>query len=670
MGFWDFLQNVGRVPVSDPNVDYAFFEPRVEHLGGAEWEEHVREVVAGMKGMSVGQLWKSQPQLRTVVTFVARNVAHLGVHTFERISETDRRRSRDNRFARALANPGDKMTTYDLIFALVGDKLLYDRAYWMPWVDKDGKDRIRRLPPSWVSPLERDAFGITKYKVSFPGGSVDLPAERLIEFNGYAPTSATGCSPTIDVLKDTLAEQYQSTQYRAQTWKRGGRASSVIQRPANAPKWSDTAAERFRDDWYADYTGDGKRAGGTPILEDGMTLAKVDFSAGDQQWAEGVKLALATVATAFHINPTMVGLLDNANYSNVREFRKMLYGDSLGPLIAELEAVFNTFAIPFFKMDNEVFYSEFNIREKLEGSFEEQTAALTSAVGAPWMARSEARARMNLPAIDGADELVVPLNVLVGGQSSPRDSGTQNEEPGSASGPRELKSKYIIPVRPGSFRVKARATDPEQAKIEEVIRDFFKRQEAAVRPKLGVKADDDWWDDERWDSELSDDLYALAVMITKEVSARTLEAIGFSPDEYDADRTLAWLREVSDRSAASLNEGTKSRLQEALSSDSPEEDVDAVFASQDSHATMVAVSTATLLSGFATNESAKQVAGDKATKTWLTGKNARPEHAALDGETVLLSENFSNGAAWPGDGANLGAEDIANCNCELEISVP
>jgi ribulose 1,5-bisphosphate carboxylase large subunit-like protein len=85
---------------------------------------------------------------------------------------------------------------------------------------------------------------------------------------------------------------------------------------------------------------------------------------------------------------------------------------------------------------------------------------------------------------------------------------------------------------------------------------------------------------------------------------------------------------------------------------------------------MVAVSTVTLLSGFATTEAAKQVAGDKATKTWITGTNPRPDHAAMSGETVLLSENFSNGAAWPGDGGALGAEDLANCNCELQIDVP
>jgi hypothetical protein len=41
-------------------------------------------------------------------------------------------------------------------------------------------------------------------------------------------------------------------------------------------------------------------------------------------------------------------------------------------------------------------YVEFNLAEKMKGSFEEQATSLQTAVGAPWMTRNEARARQNL----------------------------------------------------------------------------------------------------------------------------------------------------------------------------------------------------------------------------------------------------------------------------------
>jgi len=244
----------------------------------------------------------------------------------------------------------------------------------------------------------------------------------------------------------------------------------------------------------------------------------------------------------------------------------------------------------------------------------------------------------------------VPLNVLVGGQASPRDSA---------------------PPKGGPVRVKARAPQPFEDKHAEVVAKFFRRQGAAVKSRLGAKAAGDYWDEARWDGELSDDLYRLAVQVTTQVSAKTLDSIGFGPDQYNVDQTLAWLREVSDRSAKSINATTKAQVDAALESDDPDASVAGVFdTAEGSRATQIAVGAVTMLSAFATTEAAKQVAGDVATKTWITGPNARPAHAALNGETVPLSENFSNGAAWPGDGANLGADDLAGCNCELQIDIP
>lgn len=378
--------------------------------------------------MTVEGMWRTQPHLRTVVSFLARNVAQLGLHTFLRDDKDGRARDRTSDLARALADPGDDLTTHDLIYALVTDLALYDRAYWFLWreADEDGdKPRLRRLPPAWVAPQRDDdqPYTVTGYEVAHDGDLLTLDAAQVLDFTGYSPDGHQRGSSAVESLRDTIAEQIEATNYRAQMWTRSGRASAVLERPADAPEWSDKAREAFRDDWYAKYTGNGPYAGGTPILEDGMTLKRIDFSAMDQQYVESAKLALATVAAAFHVNPTMIGLLDNANYSNVREFRRMLYGETLGPLLAQIEARINTFLVGMLGMDAAVSYVEFNLAEKLQGSFEEQAAVMSTAIGRPWMTADEGRARQNMPALGGdAAELVTPLNVLVGGMASPRDT--------------------------------------------------------------------------------------------------------------------------------------------------------------------------------------------------------------------------------------------------------
>lgn len=644
MGFLDRLlgRNDGPPAHLTPN------ETRV-----GSWQEWAQLVSQDLHGASPAKLYREQPHLRTVVSFVARNTAQLGLHVFERSANGDRQRARQSLLARVLASCDGVMTTYELVYATVGDLALYDRAHWYvaPSSETATGWIVRRIPPSWVQPETTTAFAVKSWRVSYGKESVVVPAEQMLSFTGYSPSDPRAGSPTVEALRQTLQEQIEAALYRSQVWKRGGRVSAVIERPVGAPAWTPEAMDRFREDWYAKYTGRGAKAGGTPILDEGMKLTRVDFNARDQQFVEASKLSMTTVAAAFHINPTMVGQNEGANYSNVREFRKMLYGDTLGPLVAQIEARINAFLLPMLGVDPEKFYVEFNIDEKLQGNFEEQSAAMQTATGAPWMTRNEARAIRNLPAVEGGDDLVVPLNVLTGGQASPNDSGSQNRRSSPAP------------------RVKARAPQTYEEKYVEVLSAFFERQGRAVRGALGQKDDRDWWDAEKWDGELADTLLALAVSTSEQVGKASAERLGFDPDDYDVDRTLNFLRAVSKREASAINETTKAQIDEALDDDDPDTAVAGVFTvAAGARSAQAATTLVTQSSGFGTTEVGTQLSGGTATKTWVvTSSNPRASHAAMNGETVGIEETFSNGLSWPASGGD--PAEVAGCRCEVDIAL-
>ena len=99
----------------------------------------------------------------------------------------------------------------------------------------------------------------------------------------------------------------------------------------------------------------------------------------------------------------------------------MLYQDCLGPWLQMVSQEIAAQVLPDVTDTADV-YPEFNIGEKLRGSFEEQAIAASTATGRPWMTANETRALFNLSQHPDGDGLVTPLNVLVGGQASPRDS--------------------------------------------------------------------------------------------------------------------------------------------------------------------------------------------------------------------------------------------------------
>jgi len=640
------------------------------------------------------ELYRSQPNVRTCVDFLARNIAQLGLHVFRRVSETDRVRLRDHPLAELIALPLPaqfKVTRYRLIESLVGDLGVYFNAYWLKV--RRGDDApvgLMRIPPEYV-----DVMGgllPTGYKVNLTSGPVQIGLEEMVHFRGYNAESAiVGLSP-LETLRRVLAEEHAAGDYREYFWRNAARQAGVITRPATAPEWSPTARERFKNEFEQLYSG-AENSGKTAILEEDMDWKPMTFNAQESEYLAGRKLTREECARAYHIPLPMVGILDHATFSNIKEQHKNLYQDALGPWLAMIEEDIALQLLPEFE-DRTGVYCEFNIQEKLQGSFDEQTKALQSAVGRAWMTPDEARARMNMPSLGGdAAELGTPLNVLIGGQASPRDAGearslamlrkglpqdvmiqwalTQvaDADPRSYDTGPEARRRLLDSV--GDPWAKAQGElDPTrlrtrrryEEKWRKVLERTFRRQRDAIMGKLGAATTiEALWDAVRWNRELRDDIHKLnkataiawALYVAAEMSL-----------DLDEDVMGGWLQEHSRVQAENINSVTQGQIGVGLAEDDPKSAISALFEyAIGARALQIAVSGVTSASNFGSQEAARQ--GGLRTKMWqVNSQNPRDAHIAMDGETVGIRERFSNGMLWPGDPAG-GADNNANCMCSV-----
>lgn len=608
------------------------------------------------------RIWREHGSVRTVVDFLARNIASLGLHLFERVDDADRRRVTDDPVAVLLSRPMPGLSRYAFLTALVSDLAIFDRylAVKLKTKDEAAPFGLARIPPTMWEPAGDDWTGPSEFVVRGNRGHRTFKRDDVVFIGGYSPAGEHGGVSPIESLRAVLAEEYEAARMRAQAFRNGARASGYLERPAGAPAWSKAAHHRFKNAWRAQYTGSGADAGGTPILEDGMTFKPAAQSAKDLQYIESRKLTREEVASAYHIPPAMIGLTEGATFASLKEQHKALYTDTLGPWLQRIQQ-----ALAMDLIDDSGLYLEFNIEEKLRGNFEDQAAQLQTSTGAPWLTRNEARAMRNLPAIEGGDELVVPLNVLIGGQASPTDSGTQNQRAAAAprvkaAGPTEYELKA-----PAGDTIPTEETDP----LAKVFRSHFKRQRAAVLSATGAKAPD-WWDGKRWDAELAADLLDAGLPVATAAATGVLADMGLDPDTYSAPRTEAFLTKVAERIASQVNAATLRQIEDALAADDDEDGVDPVAhvfdVAEDSRAEQAAVTAAATFVGFGMAEAPRQAA-PRATKRWVVNSsNPRASHAALDGEEVGIDEDFSNGMPWPGSFTG-DPEDVANCQCSLVI---
>lgn len=369
---------------------------------------------------SYGALYAKQPHVRTVVDFLASQLGQLGIHVFRRISDTDRVRIADHPLAALLNAPNPGTTRYTWIAETVQDWCVYGNAYSVKF-HSPGRLELYRVPAANMQPYG-DLIAREYVWTLGDGRGIVLPAENVFHVKQYNPDDpVVGLSP-LETLRALLAEEQAAVEYRKWFWNNGARLAGVISRPKDAPRWNPEQRDAFRAQWTA-FSGP-QNAGKTPVLEDGMEFNPVTATARDSQLIDARKLTREEVAAAFHVPPALLGILEAQGYGSLREQHRALYQDTLGPVVGLLEGEIERQLLSEFS-DNAIdgAYVQFNISEKLQGSFAEEQAALVSATGAPYMSRNEARARLNLPRIaDPAFDRPVTRLDLAEGQAAQQEA--------------------------------------------------------------------------------------------------------------------------------------------------------------------------------------------------------------------------------------------------------
>lgn len=585
------------------------------------------------------QMYRTQPAVRTVVDFIARNVAQLSIKHYSRVSDTERKHLSGSVVETLLEKPNPYSTRYRMTRDTIADRLIFDDAFWVKVRLSNGSLGLLRIPATMVAVGGQNMLAPSWYVVS-PYGSMassgqPVALEDMIHFRGYDPEDGrTGYSP-METLRRILEQDIASDEHMTGYWKHAPRNEGIIKRPLEAGEWSDEAAERFRQDLVNHYSG-AANAGRPLILEEGMEWQSDSFDPKSLAYQGGKKLTLETVCQAFHVPISM--LMPQSSDWGVDKYHEMLYADTLAPMLVEYQEDLELQLLPEFP-NTAGTYLEFNLDAKMAGSFEQRHTALLGAVGGAYMTANEARAILNLPPIDGGDELrTTPGSEPAAGGEEP----VAIPEAATASAP-ELIQVKAAPVSPAEIA-------DYTATFEGKMRQFFERQRSA---QLG-KAD---WDAERWDRELTDDLFEMSYPMVR--AAGSAAAIRLGKDgAFNVEETLQYLSETSRIRAENINRITRRGF------DTPDADQKQVFDDLlGLRLPILASMAAVALANFSTHEAARQ--GGAGKKTWNVN-NPKSRHPHLGGETVEMDGRFSNGAKWPGDPI-LSADETARCQCTLSF---
>jgi len=613
-------------------------------LGGGS-QQRIQDAYNIAQSASYAWIYTNSPAVRSVVDVIARNVGQLDLRLYEEIDEAERQPKPDHPAALSLRYPNEDTAADAFIRSLFTDYLIYDNAYALIVPATGQQLNFEHLPAGQIEIRGSSLFRAEGYRYWRVDGTwVDFTPDQILHWKGENPHDPRIGLSLLDTLRDVIAEDTALRQATVELAQAGLQEPAWVFRPLEAPEWSNDDRKGFEED----LTNRLRRRNKMPVvLEEGMEMRSFGVSPKDVQMMEVRRWAIERVASLYGVPLGMVGLADN-----LEQAQKQFYNDCLPPYCEEFTRFLNQrILVKVYSWTDGCF--EFNLDEKHMG--DDRLAALTSASGRPVLLTNEARAMVNRPPVDGGDELVTPMNVIVGDNPKPsvdvmpiqdpngpvQDGSARSEDMPMTPSKSLVKAEdftpvpQLVPSRKADLDRQHRNIDLAKATVER----HFNRLERSLRAKAGQA---DW---NRWDREFADDIHrTVEQIVEKEGTIYAFKLAGY----FDMARVKNYLRAMAEGVAEGINTTIREEITDL--------GLDGALNQRAAHVESAGTGLGAGATRWAREEAARQSPlGDRRTKTWIANTS---RHAEFDGDTVPI------GADWP---AGFAPGSAPGCSCSMSI---
>jgi HK97 family phage portal protein len=303
-------------------------------------------------------------------------------------------------------SPNAYMTSMEFREALILGFCLYGNGY--AEIVKMGERvtslnplRADRMRPMFLPP----EYQTLVYRYSHLNGKTeDYAPERILHVRNFSLDGLVGLSPIRKyVIDHALATQSYGRNFMLNGGRPGGYLSFKGKRPAN-----EEYNNKLRSDWQGIHGGP-ENAGKTAVLWEEGKYEVIAVPPEDAQFIETMKLKTADIAAIFGVPLNMLAMSDKtATYASAEQFAIDFVRHTARPLAVRIEQAFNKGLLA----TSPGYYCELDLDALQRGDAQAQAAYFSTLSQNGIMTRNEARRKLNLPEVDGADELTVQSNLI------------------------------------------------------------------------------------------------------------------------------------------------------------------------------------------------------------------------------------------------------------------
>ena len=267
-------------------------------------------------------------------------------------------------------------------------------------------------------------------KIGFVDGQkifeVDCPVGFQKQFNGrylnwemlhfmmFSLNGITGIDP-ITYNAAAIGRGIAAQKFSAEYYSKGGNIKGVLETDQNLG----TEAYKSFTKRFTEASGNFE----TPLLEYGIKYKNISINPVAAQLIQSETLSIQDIARIFNVPPHLLAELTHATFSNIEQQNIFFGTHSLRPICKRLE---NQLEDKLFQDDEKANYSvKFDLKGFMRGDSKSRSEYYRNAINSGFMTRNEVRNLEELPALDGLDNPLQPLNMVPVGSN---DDNNKNSE--------------------------------------------------------------------------------------------------------------------------------------------------------------------------------------------------------------------------------------------------
>jgi HK97 family phage portal protein len=380
----------------------------ITHLPGpSAWWPIIRESFAGawQRGIAIPvEDVMTHPTYWACVTLIAGDIAKIRPKLVEEMGGIDVEVERASPYAAVLDRPNHYQNRIQFLTYWMLSKLMRGNTYALKQRDNRGiVQALYLLDPLRVRPMvspSGDVYYACQQDLlaDLTEASIVIPAREIIHDIGFAPYHPLcGFSP-VYACGHTAMQGLTIVGNATRHFKNGSQIGGVLTAPGQI---SPANAERLEKYWAENYAGE-QNIGKVAVLGDGLKFEKPTvMSAVDSQLIDQLKWGDEKICAVHHVPPYMVSVGPLPSYNNVEALGQQYYGQCLQYYFESIELCLTE----GLEQEAAGYETEFCIEDLDRMDSVQRMEVATKGVVGGVFKPNDARAKFNLPAVNGGDQV-------------------------------------------------------------------------------------------------------------------------------------------------------------------------------------------------------------------------------------------------------------------------